>query len=376
MPVLSWPGGPRLTPTTPFQERSASMKHLSARLGLLGLATGAACLLAGSASASGGLHVIGVPSANPRFGVANNVLTPSAHEVAVAWGSMPLANPDVANGLTHYGYDTSNGGPLTQDAQRGQQDRAGQERLPGLRRQALPLPGSRERRPGLGHPDQPRRDRPGQAGHADQRHRRRRQRRSRPSTASPGTRSPTSCCSPRRALLADRRRARGHPGRQRRPGRRQGAAPRRARLRRLRGRAERRATATSGWSRTSAAAPSTAARCRTATSTGSCPQDKTDLTAGGTLQALQIMRARRHAGHRGPAAGEPVPTPFLTDLHTYGTSFATTWVDVHTGPGAFDATAAAKAAGATPLKRPENGVFRPGTRLPASSTSPRPGTPR
>jgi secreted PhoX family phosphatase len=34
---------------------------------------------------------------------------------------------------------------------------------------------------------------------------------------------------------------------------------------------------------------------------------------------------------------------------------------VHSGPGAFDATAAAKAASATPLKRPENGVFRPGS---------------
>jgi len=34
---------------------------------------------------------------------------------------------------------------------------------------------------------------------------------------------------------------------------------------------------------------------------------------------------------------------------------------VHSGPGAFDATASAKAASATPLKRPENGVFRPGT---------------
>ena len=34
---------------------------------------------------------------------------------------------------------------------------------------------------------------------------------------------------------------------------------------------------------------------------------------------------------------------------------------MHSGAGAFDATTAAKAAGATPLKRPENGAFRPGS---------------
>ena len=71
-------------------------KHL-ARIGLLGVAVGTACLLGtGSAGASGGLHVFDVPDANARFGVASNVLTPSANEVAVAWGSLPLPNPDIA----------------------------------------------------------------------------------------------------------------------------------------------------------------------------------------------------------------------------------------------------------------------------------------
>jgi secreted PhoX family phosphatase len=55
--------------------------------------------------------------------------------------------------------------------------------------------------------------------------------------------------------------------------------------------------------------------------------------------------------------------PAITDLHTYGKAFATTWVTVHDGPRAYDATAAAAAADATPFKRPENGVFRPGTRF-------------
>ena len=56
----------------------------------------------------------------------------------------------------------------------------------------------------------------------------------------------------------------------------------------------------------------------------------------------------------------------IKDLHRLGSTFATRWVTVHrtTASNAdetFCATTAAKAAGATPLKRPENGVFRPGT---------------
>ena len=55
-------------------------------------------------------------------------------------------------------------------------------------------------------------------------------------------------------------------------------------------------------------------------------------------------------------------------LHTYGTTFATKWITINTTtsstplPGADD-NALAKAAGATPFKRPENGVFRPGLEL-------------
>jgi secreted PhoX family phosphatase len=90
------------------------------------------------------------------------------------------------------------------------------------------------------------------------------------------------------------------------------------------------------------------------------PTNKADLTAGGTLQALQIRRTDGTPATAAQLQANPSDA-FITDLHTYGTSFATAWVDVHTGPGAFDATAAAKAASATPLKRPENGVFRPGT---------------
>ena len=55
-----------------------------------------------------------MPHANPRFGVQNNVLTPSATQTSVAWGNLPLTNPDTANGVTHYGYNTLDGAPLTQ----------------------------------------------------------------------------------------------------------------------------------------------------------------------------------------------------------------------------------------------------------------------
>jgi len=90
------------------------------------------------------------------------------------------------------------------------------------------------------------------------------------------------------------------------------------------------------------------------------PKDKTDLTRGGRLQALSVRRrdgspitASQLAATR--EAGD------ITGLHTAGRSFATSWVTVHHGADLFDSTASAAAEEATPFKRPENGVFRPGT---------------
>jgi len=92
------------------------------------------------------------------------------------------------------------------------------------------------------------------------------------------------------------------------------------------------------------------------------PDSPGDLTKG-KLQALQVLRADGT-----PITFEsqlPMNSPDQVALHTYGNTFATKWVTVHdtaTAPaGSFDANAAAKAAHATPFKRPENGVFRPGT---------------
>ncbi|MGZ8716488.1 MAG: alkaline phosphatase PhoX [Gaiellaceae bacterium] len=95
------------------------------------------------------------------------------------------------------------------------------------------------------------------------------------------------------------------------------------------------------------------------------PYNPADLTKG-KLQALQVLRP----DGSGPVTFEsqlPLNNPDQLALHTYGTSFETRWVTVHdtaTAPaGGFDANAAAKLAHATPFKRPENGVFRPGSRF-------------
>ena len=104
------------------------------------------------------------------------------------------------------------------------------------------------------------------------------------------------------------------------------------------------------------------------------PADKTDLTKGGKLQALQVFSARTHQpitfkpvdNAANPPSTGGIFTDDQKDLSNYGTTFTTTWVTVHdtaSDPSgqSFDANALAKAAGATPFKRPENGVFRPGT---------------
>jgi hypothetical protein len=85
----------------------------------------------------------------------------------------------------------------------------------------------------------------------------------------------------------------------------------------------------------------------------------------GKLQALQVLNG----------AGDPITfesqaalnSPDQVALHTYGQKFKTRWVTVHNtataGNAPFDANVAAKAAHATPFKRPENGQFQPGSRF-------------
>jgi hypothetical protein len=92
------------------------------------------------------------------------------------------------------------------------------------------------------------------------------------------------------------------------------------------------------------------------------PASPGDLSSG-RLQALQVMN---EAGKPITAASqEAVNSPDQLALHTYGKSFETRWVTIHDtavdGNAPFAALPLAKAANATPFKRPENGAFQPGT---------------
>ncbi|RNM12687.1 alkaline phosphatase PhoX [Nocardioides pocheonensis] len=336
------------------------MKHTTfARLGLLGAAAGASCLLAvGSADAHGGFHVFGVPDANPRLGVESNVLTPSAHELPAAWGSLALTNPDSANGVTHYGYNTSNGGPLTQaanEANKTEPDKNVYLVLGGkhyLYQGHEGGPRGYVTRVNLDETDPAKRvtlisdkDANGNAF---------------PTidgiTWDPFTHQlllTAESKAPTGGVFAVTLDGNGDP---------------------VDGKAKRLDALGSGgfegvqndkdgnvWLVEDIGGSGVSGgKVPNSFVYRFVPTNKADLTAGGALQALQIKRADGTPVTASQVQANPSDS-FITDLHTYGTSFATTWVTVHTGAGAYDATASAKAAGATPLKRPENGVFRPGT---------------
>ncbi len=95
------------------------------------------------------------------------------------------------------------------------------------------------------------------------------------------------------------------------------------------------------------------------------PDDPSDLSDG-KLQALQVISNQSgnpivfHAGQ----AEADIKSADTRDLHTPGEEFKTRWVTIHDtdtdGASPFDSNALAKAAKATPFKRPENGVFEPG----------------
>jgi hypothetical protein len=97
------------------------------------------------------------------------------------------------------------------------------------------------------------------------------------------------------------------------------------------------------------------------------PYDPANLDAGGKLQVLQVA-SLEHPGpivfHDGKA-DDDILSADTKDLHTYDHTFKTLWVTIHDtktdGTAPFDANKAAKKAGGTPFKRPENGVFKPGT---------------
>ncbi|MEA2468441.1 MAG: hypothetical protein QOJ57_2567 [Thermoleophilaceae bacterium] len=91
-----------------------------------------------------------------------------------------------------------------------------------------------------------------------------------------------------------------------------------------------------------------------------------DLKSG-TLQALQVTSLRTGQPivfHDGQADAD-ITSPDTQDLHTYGHVFRTRWITIHDtatdGSAPFSANALGKSKGATPFKRPENGVFKPGS---------------
>ena len=95
------------------------------------------------------------------------------------------------------------------------------------------------------------------------------------------------------------------------------------------------------------------------------PYDRGDLSAGGRLQALQVrVNGKPVVFHANDPVGDVFGKASLA-LNTPGARFPARWVTVHDtatdGNASFDANALAKAAGATPFRRPENGAWQPGS---------------
>jgi hypothetical protein len=332
-----------------------------AKAGLVGALAAAAVAGATSVSAEArdGFGVIDVPTANLRTGIENNVLTPSATQTSVAWGNLPLTNPDTANGVTHYGYNTLDGAPLTQtadEAHKTEPDKnvyltfAGHHYL----YQGHEIgPRGYVTRVNLDETDPAKRvtlisDKDPQGNPY-------------PTidgiTWDPFTHQlllTAEAKSPTGGVFGVSLDANGDPV--------DGSA---VRLNAL---------GSGGYEGVQndkdgnvwlvediGGAAASGGKMPNSYVYRFVPTDKTDLAKGGELQALQIQRKDGSAVTASQLQSDPTDA-FITELHTYGTSFPTKWVTVHTGTTeAFDATAAAKAAGATPMKRPENGVFRPGT---------------
>jgi|KBSMisStandDraft_5_1062788.scaffolds.fasta_scaffold33260_4 hypothetical protein len=95
------------------------------------------------------------------------------------------------------------------------------------------------------------------------------------------------------------------------------------------------------------------------------PKNPAAISEGGKLQALRVwIEDKPVVFHAADPAGDVFSSAQLA-LHTPGTSYPVDWVTVHDtdvdGTTSFDANAAAKTAGATPFKRPENAQFMPGS---------------
>jgi hypothetical protein len=98
------------------------------------------------------------------------------------------------------------------------------------------------------------------------------------------------------------------------------------------------------------------------------PKNPARIEDGGKLQALQVIIDGTpivFGGTSAAARDADISAPAQLKLHTPGTHYPIKWVTIHTAnagdTASFDANAAAKAAGATPFKRPENMAWLPGS---------------
>ena len=297
-------------------------------------------------------------AANPRVGVADNVLGSGLREQSVAWGALALTNPDTGNGVTHYGYNTSNGGPLTQDpheAFKTEPDKNVYLVFGGMHYLYQGHEGGPRgyvTRVNLDETDPA--ERVTLISDADVN-----------GAALPTFDGITWDPFTHQLLLTAESKA---------PVGGVYAVPLDAHGDPVDGKAQRLEPLGSGGyegvQNDSAGKVWLVEDIGGASASGGkkpnsyvyrfVPNDKTDLSAGGTLQALQVLRKNGTPITAAQLQADPTSSD-IAALHTYGNVFRTRWVDIHSGPGAFDATASAVAADATPFKRPENGVFRPGT---------------
>ena len=95
------------------------------------------------------------------------------------------------------------------------------------------------------------------------------------------------------------------------------------------------------------------------------PKQRDDLTKGGKLQVLQVVDAYGDpiVFHKDDVNGD-ILSAAQKLMYGYGNEMLTHWVTIRDSDKdpaeTFDANTLAKAANATPFKRPENGQFRPG----------------
>jgi hypothetical protein len=96
------------------------------------------------------------------------------------------------------------------------------------------------------------------------------------------------------------------------------------------------------------------------------PSDPSKLTSG-KLQVLQVdsLQSKQPIVFHSGKVDEDIINADQKELYSYGKTFTARWVTIHDtatdGTTPFDSNALAKAKGGTPMKRPENGVFRPGS---------------